>query len=249
MPLKRLEEVAVILHPADNVAVLKRPVRAGEELSFGAEVLRVSTAIGAGHKVALETIPDGASVRKYGQVIGFAKGPIESGAHVHTHNVVISAFDRDYQYCTEAKPVSYYPSEKRHFFQGYARPDGRVGTRNYIAVISSVNCSASVSNYVRDRFRTGQFRQAFTNAGAVIAFTHKGGCGLDPGEPQTVLQRVLAGIARHPNISGYVMIGLGCEVNQLESIRKAQHLDQQPEGHSGPVFMNIQAKGGVRKTV
>src|SRR5262249_28081606 len=119
----------------------------------------------------------------------------------------------------------------------------------YIAVISSVNCSASVSNYVRDRFRTGQFRQDFPNVDGVIAFTHKGGCGLDPGEPQTVLKRVLAGIARHPTIPGNVMIGLGCEVNQLESIRKAQHLDQQPEGHSGPVFMNIQAKGGVRKTV
>jgi altronate hydrolase len=249
MPAKRLEDVAVILHPIDNVAVLKRPLKPGEELAFGSQMLRIASVIGAGHKLALQLIPDGVPVRKYGQIIGFAKGPIEPGTHVHTHNLVISEFDRDYQFCTEAKPVACYPHEKLRFFEGYARPDGRVGTRNYVAVISSVNCSASVSHYVRDRFRTEQFHQDFPNVDGVIAFTPKGGCGLDPGEPQTVLQRVLAGIARHPNISGYVMIGLGCEVNQLESIRKAQHLDEHPGFPGGAVFMNIQAKGGVRKTV
>jgi len=249
MPLRPLEDVAVILHQAGNVAVLKHPVKAGEDLIFGSQRLPITSVIGAGHKVALEVIADGTAVRKYGQVIGLAKGPIEPGAHVHTHNLLIGDFNRDYQFCADAKPVACYPSEKTRFFEGYARPDGRVGTRNYIAVISSVNCSASVSQYVRDQFRTDRFHQDFPNVDGVIAFTHKGGCGLDPGEPQTVLQRVLAGIAQHPNISGYVMIGLGCEVNQLESIRKAHQLDAPPDTPGRPVFMNIQAKGGVRKTV
>src|SRR5437879_3083192 len=158
-------------------------------------------------------------------------------------------FGRDYQFCAEATPVNYYPPEQMRFFPGYGRPGGRVGTRNFIAVISSVNCSASVSHYVRDRFRTEEFRRDFPNVDGVIAFTHKSGCALDPGEPQQLLQRVLAGIARHPNISGYVMIGLGCETNQVDAIRKGFQMDEPLPGESAPVFMNIQGAGGVRKTV
>ena len=248
MAQKQFDEVAILLHPSDSVAVLKRPLKPGDELCFGSEALPIVVPIGAGHKIALHALVDGAPVRKYGQIIGFAKGPIEPGAHVHTHNLAAKDFGRDYQHCAEARPVAGYPPEKLRYFEGYARPDGRVGTRNYLAVISSVNCSASVSNYVRDHFRTQAFQKNFPNVDGVVAFTHKGGCGLDPGEPQAVLQRVLAGMARHPNISGYVMIGLGCEVNQLKSIRQAHHLDE-ARAAGGPVFMDIQAKGGVRKTV
>src|SRR5437879_5069621 len=158
-------------------------------------------------------------------------------------------FGRDYQFCAEATPVNYYPPEQMRFFPGYGRPGGRVGTRNFIAVISSVNCSASVSHYVRDQFRTAEFSRDFPNVDGVIAFTHKAGCAMDPGEPQQLLQRVLAGIARHPNISGYVMIGLGCESNQVEVLRKAHQLDALNPGESVPEFMTIQAAGGVRKTV
>jgi altronate hydrolase len=106
-----------------------------------------------------------------------------------------------------------------------------------------------VSHYVRDRFRTPEFQRDFPNVDGVVAFTHKGGCAMDTGEPQQVLQRVLAGIARHPNISGYVMIGLGCEVNQVAAIRQAHQLDRTQAGEAAPVFMNIQTTGGVRKTV
>ena len=112
-----------------------------------------------------------------------------------------------------------------------------------------MNCSASVSHYVRDRFRTPDFHRDFPQVDGVIAFTHKAGCAMDPGEPQQVLQRVLAGIAQHPNISGYVMIGLGCESNQVDAIRQSYHLDKVREGESAPEFMTIQAAGGVRKTV
>src|SRR2546428_2907221 len=249
MTLKNFDDIAVLLRDTDSVAVLKRAVKAGDEVANGSLQLRIAENIGAGHKIALAEIPAGAPVRKYGQIIGFAGDHINAGAHVHTHNLVMRDFGRDYQFCVEATPVNYYPPEQMRYFSGYGRPGGRVGTRNYLAVISSVNCSASVSHYVRDRFRTEEFRRDFPNVDGVVAFTHKAGCAMDPGEPQQVLQRVLSGIARHPNISGYVMIGLGCEANQVEAIRRAYQLDECRPGESAPAFMNIQATGGVRKTV
>ncbi len=249
MASKNFREVAVLLHDTDHVAVLKMPVRTGDELVHDSTRLRVLENIGPGHKIALAEIADGAAVRKYGQIIGFANGPIAAGRQVHTHNLAWKDFGRDYQFCVEAGPVNYHPPERMRYFPGYARPGGRVGTRNYLAVISSVNCSASVSHFVRDHFRTGDFKRDFPNVDGVIAFTHKGGCAMDAGEPRVVLQRVLAGIARHPNISGYVMIGLGCEVNQIEAIRRTHRLDESRPGETVPTFLNIQATGGARKTV
>src|SRR5262249_36905126 len=152
-------DAAILLHESDNVAVLRRPLKAGDELLHGPSRLRITEPIAAGHKLAITTIPAGTAVRKYGQVIGFAQIPIPPGAHVHTHNLVIKDFGRDYQFCADARATALYPPEQMQYFQGYARHDGRVGTRNYIAVISSVNCSASVSHYVRDRFRTEAFKR------------------------------------------------------------------------------------------
>jgi len=199
--------------------------------------------------MALKELPNGEPVRKYGQLIGFAQGRIAAGDHVHSHNLALKDFGRDYQFCEGVEPVNFYPTEEMRYFQGYSRPGGRVGTRNYVAVISSVNCSASVSHYIRDRFRTEQFGRDFPNVDGVVAFTHKGGCAIDPGEPKQLLQRVLAGMARHPNISGFVMIGLGCETNQIDAIRESYRLDQTRAGECAPAFMTIQAAGGVRKTV
>jgi len=246
---ERFDTVALLLRATDDVAVIKRSVRAGTELFNDSIRLTVGRDIPAGHKIALTSIADGTPVKKYGQVIGFARGNITAGDHVHTHNLVMKDFSRDYQFCAEARPVDYYPAEKKRQFQGYARPGGRVGTRNYIAVISSVNCSASVSHYVKDRFRTEDFRRDFPNVDGVIAFTHKSGCAIQPGEPHQLLMRVLAGIARHPNIAGYVMIGLGCEVNQVQFIRKEYRLDELKPGETAPTFLTIQGTGGVRRTV
>ena len=242
-------EVAILLHGTDNVAVLKRSVKAGEALLTGTSQLHVAADIGPGHKFALTEIADGAPVRKYGQIIGFAQGHISPGEHVHTHNLVMKEFTRDCQFCVDAQPVRFYPPEQRRYFQGYARRDGRVGTRNYVGIISSVNCSASVAGFVRDRFRTEAFHRDFPHVDGVVAFTHKAGCGTDPGEPLQMLQRVLAGIAQHPNVSGYVMIGLGCELNQVEAIRKTHQLDDLKPGMNPGAFLNIQTVGGVRQTV
>jgi len=249
MPQIPFEQVALRLHEADQVAVLKRALPAGAELVQGALHVTATRPIPAGHKIALAAVKDGEPVRKYGQIIGFAQGDIAPGDHVHTHNLAMKDFGRDYGFCTDARPVTPYPPEQMRFFQGYARPGGRAGTRNYIAVISSVNCSASVSRYVAERFRRPEFARDWPQVDGVIAFTHKTGCGLQPTEPMHLLQRVLAGLARHPNIGGYVMIGLGCEVNQIDILVRDHRLDALPPGAPAPAFLTIQTLGGVRKTV
>jgi altronate dehydratase len=249
MTPKNFDDVALRLHESDSVAVLKRPVKAGVEVLLGASRLVIARDIPQGHKFALTAIAEGAPVRKYGQIIGFAKAAIAPGDHVHTHNVVMKDFGRDYQFCADARPINYHPADQMRSFKGYARPGGQAGTRNYVAVISSVNCSASVSHYVRDRFKTSDFQRDFPNVDGVVAFTHKGGCAMPPGSAYEILKRVLAGVARHPNIVGYVMIGLGCETNQIQLLRKEHHLDKLRDGESAPVFMTIQHLGGVRKTV
>jgi altronate hydrolase len=249
MPQIQFEQVALRLHPADHVAVLKRALQAGTELVSHTLGVTATRHIPAGHKIAIAAVKDGEPIRKYGQIIGFAQGDIAPGDHVHTHNLAMKDFGRDYEFCTEARPVSHYPPEQMRSFQGYARFGGRAGTRNYIAVISSVNCSASVSRYVAERFRTPDCARDWPQVDGVTAFTHKTGCGLQPTEPMQLLQRVLAGLARHPNIGAYVMIGLGCEVNQIEFLVKDHRLDALPPGAPAPAFMTIQNLGGVRKTV
>ncbi len=244
-----LENFVLVLHEADNVAVLKRPIRCGTELIRNSTRLIASRDIPAGHKIALSNIAAGEPVRKYGQIIGFAQSEISAGSHVHTHNVAVKDFGRDYQFCSDARPISFHPAEQMRAFQGFARPGGRAGTRNYLAVISSVNCSASVSNYIADRFKNAEFKRDFPNVDGVIAVTHKSGCAMSPDEPTRVLQRVLAGVAKHSNISGYLLIGLGCEVNQVQSIVKEYKLDQLQAGELPPALMTIQSAGGVSKTV
>jgi altronate hydrolase len=240
---------ALRLRPEDDVAVLKRAVKAGAELDEDGRVLRVRQDILPGHKMAVRALADGQPICKYGQVIGFARGAIEAGDHVHTHNLAIRDFERDYEFGTDIRAFAPVPEAGRRTFQGYLRPDGRVGTRNYLAVISSVNCSASVSKYVAERFPRERLRAEFPNVDGVLAFTHRSGCCVQPGEPFAMLQRVLNGVAKHPNIFGYVMVGLGCEGHQISGLRAAGRLDQLRPGEPSPAFMNIQQLGGVRKTV
>lgn len=245
----KFDDVALCLRAEDDVAVVKRALSPGAELTNGTHCITLANAVPAGHKFALRSIKEGAPLRKYGQIIGFASAEISAGQHVHSHNLVMRDFGRAYEFGTDIRPVDFYPPEQMRTFGGYLRPDGRVGTRNYIAVISSVNCSASVSQYVKERFKTAEFQRDFPNVDGVIAFTHKSGCAVQPGEPYRMLQRVLAGIAKHPNIFGYVMIGLGCEGNQVQFIAKNHKLEQLRPGEPAPTFMNIQNIGGIRKTV
>jgi altronate hydrolase len=252
-PAMTLDDVSKLqvlrLRDIDNVAVVTCAVAAGTKLSISGTRVVSRGDIKPGHKIAVVAIERDEPVVKYGQVIGFARVPIAAGEHVHSQNVIAGDFARDYEFCVDARPVHYYPPEKMRHFQGFLRPGGRVGTRNYVAVISSVNCSASVSQYVVQRFRTPEFRRDFPNIDGVVAFTYKGGCGIPLGEPVDLLKRVMAGIARHSNIFGYVMIGLGCETNQITPIRSEHSLDVIAPGQPTPAFMTIQEKGGVRKTI
>lgn len=244
-----LNEISIRLHPEDDVVVLKKTVSAGTIVDTDTDPISLRQPAGRGHKLAVKALSEGSPVRKYGQVIGFARGDIAAGDLVHTHNLVLRDVAREYEFGTDLRPLPpVAPGEERGFL-GFARPNGRAGTRNYLAVISSVNCSASVSQYVKALFPLESLQRDFPQVDGVLAFTHKSGCCVQPGEPHAMLQRVLAGVARHPNVFGYVLIGLGCEGHQISGIRADGKLDQLRPGEPVPSFLNIQQQGGVRKTV
>ena len=238
----------IILKSIDNVATARRTLKAGSVVELNGTSIELRQTIPGGHKVALASVSTGRELVKYGQNIGFAKRDIEAGDWVHTHNVELKEVGRDYGYCEDFKQLEPI-QHKGDAFSGFARAKGRAGTRNYIAVISSVNCSATVSRYVADHFRTNDFTREFSNVDGVVAFTHKGGCSYDPNHGHELLQRVIAGMARHPNIGGYLLVGLGCEVNQIPALVDAHQLDQLEEGEQAPSFLTIQQTGGVGKTV
>jgi len=248
MPAVPLNQVAVHLHPRDNVAVAAHPLLAGFEIQFRDTVIPLADRIGLGHKVALRSIRRGEAIYKFGQVIGFANQEIHPGNHVHVHNVAADAFERDYAFCRECPPPP-APSEPR-YFQGYDRGDGRYGTRNYLAVISTVNCSASTSKYITDKFRTTDLLRRYPNVDGVVAITHKQGCAMQyDGPDHHQLERTLAGFARHPNVAGYILVGLGCETGQAIHLIENQGLFQLDRPRQPPVVLTIQECGGIGKTV
>ncbi len=232
-----LREAAVRLHPQDNVAIAKTDLPVGITLALetGAQVA-VRQPIPSSHKVALREIADGEPVYRYGQVIGLASRTIAPGEHVHIHNLGVQDFAREPAFGADVRPVTLAPESERRTFLGYKRAGGRVGTRNYVAVISTVNCSAHVTREIARHF-TPERLAAFPNVDGVIPFTHQLGCPTR----QVLLQRTLAGMARHPNVGGYILVGLGCETNQVADLAGRYDL-------SGPGLV-IQELGGVRKTV
>jgi altronate hydrolase len=225
----------VRLSSSDNVVTAAASLEVGQE---GAIQL-----IPRGHKISTEVIPKGAAVRKYAQVIGYAAEDIPAGAHVHTHNLEFRNVDAAYEYGTNLRPAA--AAAEIDTFMGFRRASGRVGTRNYIAVLTSVNCSATAARMIANHF-TPEALSAYPNVDGVAAFVHGTGCGMaGSGEGFEALQRVMWGYARNPNVGGVLMAGLGCEMNQIDWLIEAYGL--QP----GPLFqsMNIQDVGGLRKTV
>jgi altronate hydrolase len=248
MPAVPLSQVAVQLRPEDNVAVAARDLDAGLEVEHDGHTLALDRRVGLGHKVALRPIRKGEAVTKYGQVIGFASADIPAGGHAHVHNVAADAFARDYAFCRDCPPPP-EPAEPRSFM-GYDRGDGRYGTRNYIAVISTVNCSASTSKYISERVRAAGLLRAYPNVDGVVAITHKGGCAMQYGGPDhNQLDRTLAGFARHPNVAAYVLVGLGCETGQAVHLIEGQGLIRLGGSKKEPLVLTIQECGGIRKTV
>lgn len=233
----------ICLHPDDNVVIARTTLMAEVPVADG---IATSVRIPAGHKVAVRPIAQGEAVRRYSQVIGFATADIAPGQHVHVHNMGMGEFAKDYAYGRDAKPTDYV--EVPATFEGIRRPDGRVASRNYIGILTSVNCSAHVANLVADAFKRHPFTgfeplADYPNVDGVVALTHKTGCGMPEGEPLQLLRRTLAEYARHPNFSHIVVLGLGCEVNQIGAMLKEHNLTDRIRN------MDIQAMGGTRKTV
>ena len=244
-----MDSVLLRLREGDHVGVLKRTLKGGTELVRGIETITTAATIPAGHKIALKPVANGEPVRKYGQIIGFAEGDIVEGEQIHSHNLVCRDYKRQHRFCADYRPTEFYPQSERRTFQGFSRPGDRAGTRNYVAVISNVNCSNSVSRYVAERFSGEAFQQQFPAVDGVIALKTQGGCGVELGGPMQLIRRTLGNMARHPNIAGYVMIGLGCEDNQIAGIREDYHLDNLQAGEIAPEFMTIQGTGGSLKTI
>ena len=226
----------VRLSPEDNVVTAVLPLAVGDE---GAAQL-----IPRGHKMATRSIAKGEAVHKYAQVIGYASQDIAQGAHVHTHNLDFRAVDTEYEYATNLRP-SPAPAAP-DTFMGYRRAKGRAGTRNTIAILTSVNCSATAARMIAAHF-TPERLAAFPNVDGVTAFVHGTGCGMagQGSEGFEALQRVMWGYARNPNVAGVLMAGLGCEMNQIDWLIEAYGLTP------GPLFqaMNIQDVGGLARTV
>jgi len=237
------------LHPSDNVLVARRAVPAGTPLRLQEGQARRS--IEMGHKVACRPIAAGEAVRKFGQTIGFATQPIEVGEWVHVHNVGLGSLELTHAYAS-AIPAD-EPSIAGRTFQGYRRDDGRAATRNYIGIVSTVNCSAASSRFIAEHFDESILAD-YPNIDGIVPLTHKGGCAMAyGGEDHRQLTRTLAGFARHPNIAAYLVVGLGCETAQASFLMENGGLVQLGAGDGPPAkappVMNIQDVGGVRKTV
>ncbi|MCS7166077.1 MAG: altronate dehydratase family protein [Gemmatales bacterium] len=237
----------VRLRPEDNVAVAARDLRAGETLMVDSITLQPTSSIALGHKIALVPIRSGEPIRKFGQIIGFASRDIARGEHVHVHNVRADRFQRDYAFCSEVPPPP--QAEEPRYFYGYDRGDGRYGTRNYLAIISTVNCSASVSKYISERVRSSGLLRHYPNVDGVIAITHKSGCAIPyEGPDHQQLERTLAGFARHANVAAFLLVGLGCETAQAWHLLQGGLL---PLGRTlpQPTVLTIQECGGIARTV
>jgi altronate hydrolase len=245
----------ILLSERDNLCVAARELNVGARVSVGDRTVELAEAVPQGHKIALTTIRIGDPAIKFGQIIGFAASPIEPGEWIHTHNLSAGEFARDCPRATEV-PANPPPLEGQTFL-GYRRADGHAGTRNYLAIISSVNCSASVSRYIARRFDAAALAD-YPNVDGVVAFTYGGGCGIQfDGLQHQIYNRVLGGIARHPNIGGYLLIGLGCETATIGHLISDQRLVQirgtslslTPDSRPPTPVLSIQDQGGTQRTI
>lgn len=234
---------AIRLHPDDNILIARTDVGLGQAL--GLEGLTSRSQVAAGHKIAARAITRGEPILKYNVTIGFAGADIPAGTLIHSHNLVFREFDRDYAHARDYQPVVVLPPEQRATFQGIVRDDGRVATRNFIGILSTVNCSATVIQKIAGWFTPERLAE-FPNVDGVAAFSHGLGCGMEmTGEPMALLRRTLAGYARHPNLAGVLIVGLGCERNQLAGLLEESGLQPGPRLRT---FV-MQDTGGTRRTI
>ena len=231
------------LHAQDNVLVAKSAVALGEV--FSDWQLKTRAQVPAGHKIAARAIAQGERVLKYNTEIGVATRDIAAGDHVHSHNLALGEFHHDPAFGEDVRPVAYVPADQRATFQGIVRPDGRVATRNFIGIVSSVNCSSTVIHRIAAHF-TPEKLAAYPNVDGVVAFAQTSGCGMaSPSEHFDVLRRTIAGYVRHPNLAGALIVGLGCERNQVMDLVSSQGLREDRLMQT----LVMQDTGGTRATV
>jgi altronate hydrolase len=229
------ENSAILLDPSDHVAIARVDLAAGARIVVAGAEVRLAADVPAGHKVAIRPVPPGENVRRYGQVIGRATHPIVPGDHVHTHNLAFDEGIRAYEFPggDSAPPA---PAPGAHSFLGYPRPDGRAGTRNYIAVVAASNCAAHTAVQLARHYES---RPLPENVDGIVAFPHGTGCGMAIGPDTDLLHRTLTGVVHHPNVSAAILLGLGCEVNQVDGYAGLERL----------VPFTLQQSGGTRATV
>jgi altronate hydrolase len=231
------------LHADDNVVLATIALDIGADIDAG---VRARDKIPARHKVATLPIADGDAIRKYGQVIGFAVGDIQPGTHVHEHNCRMGDFDRDYAFCSDVRPVDLVADVDQRYFLGFPRSDGRFGTRNYLGILTSVNCSATSARQIAEAVNRSGILGQFPNVDGVVALQHSWGCCMSSsGDGFDTLQRVLAGYATHPNFGGVLLLGLGCETMQIPRLMKDQNLKTTDAFRTA----TIQGLGGTRKSI
>lgn len=232
------------LSDEDNIAVALQPIDC--EAQLDASGLTARSSIPSGHKIALKSIAGGDEIIKYGCVIGRATQAIERGEHVHVHNVEMTSFQRSLEYGRKSRETEFVPRPDRATFQGYRRADGRVGTRNYVGIVTSVNCSASAAKHLaREAERSGLIDQ-FPGVDGIVPIVHGAGCCIGTDDDAfRKLQRTIWGYATHPNFASVLMLGLGCEANQISFMLEAYGI---PQGKSFQHF-TLQSAGGTRKSV
>ena len=244
---RRTARPVIRLHPEDDVVIALTQLIGGTALEE--EGVIAAGLIPAGHKVATRAIATGEPVRRYGQIIGFAHQAIRAGQHVHTHNLDMGDFTRDYAFAQAVHDTPVLPASQRATFEGIVRADGRVATRNYIGILTSVNCAATVARAIADHFRRDMLANAladYPNVDGVVALTHGAGCAVDAaGEGLALLQRTLGGYARHANFASVLVIGLGCETNQISALLATQGLSEDCRLQT----FTIQDSGGTAKTI
>jgi altronate hydrolase len=238
--LPTAQNAVIHLNPADNVAIARLALSPGQEIRVSGRTITLNDPIPAGHKVAIAAIAAGENVLRYGQVIGRARAGIEPGRHVHTHNVSFEELAFTYEFPDTELPLAQTP-QKVPTFLGFPREDGRAGTRNYIAVVAASNCAAHTAELIAASF-DGETLPP--NVDGVAAFPHGEGCGHTIGPDTEQLQRTLAGVLDHPNVSAAIILGLGCEVNQID-----HYLGTGAPRTNRLVGMTLQSSGGTRATV
>lgn len=232
----------VCLHERDNLVVAVDPIAPGAVIHG----VSASVRIPRGHKMAIKPIAQGEPILKFGQIIGFASKPVIPGEWLHEHNVEMHDFAREYHFAEDARPIPMLPVEEQATFRGYRRANGKVGTRNYIGILTSVNCSASVARFIAREAERSGLLDDYPHIDGIIPLVHGTGCAMDTkGEGYEILKRTQWGYASNPNMGGVLMVGLGCEVFQIGRWKELYGIEESDTFRT----MTIQEVGGTKRTV